>query len=73
MHDESSSIYSTSTASSNDTGETDGEMPTEEYVAIDTFTAEGPGQVNFQEGDTIQVLEKLEEGTYTLLAILSIE
>lgn len=34
----------------------------EAYRAIDSYQANGPGQVSFEIGDTIHVLDKLEDG-----------
>ena len=36
----------------------------EEYKAIDAYKADGPGQVSFKVGDTIHVLDKLEDGKF---------
>ena len=41
------------------------EIMAEEYKAIENYEADGPGQVSFEEGDTIHVLDKLEDGKYT--------
>ena len=38
------------------------EIEAEEYRAIDSYEAEGPGQVSFEEGSTIHVLDKMEDG-----------
>lgn len=37
-------------------------LEVEEYKAIDSYEAEGPGQVSFEEGDTITVVDKMEDG-----------
>ena len=37
----------------------------EEYRAIDSYEAEGPGQVSFEEGDIISVLDKIEDGRWS--------
>lgn len=34
----------------------------EAYRAIDSYQADGPGQVSFDTGETIHVLDKLEDG-----------
>lgn len=31
-------------------------------MAIDAYKAQGPGQINFEEGEIITVLDKLEDG-----------
>ena len=38
------------------------EIKAEAYKAIDSYQADGPGQVSFDIGDTIHVLDKLEDG-----------
>ena len=38
------------------------EIDVEEYKAIDSYQADGPGQVSFEVGDIIHVLDKLEDG-----------
>ena len=38
------------------------EIDAEEYKAIDLYEAEGEGQVSFEAGQTIQVLDKMEDG-----------
>ena len=38
------------------------EIMAEEYKAIENYKADGPGQVSFEEGDIIHVLDKLEDG-----------
>lgn len=38
------------------------EITAEEYKAIENYEADGPGQVSFEEGDIIHVLDKLEDG-----------
>ncbi len=38
------------------------EIDAEAYIAIDSYQADGPGQVSFELGDTIHVLDKLEDG-----------
>ena len=38
------------------------EIRAEAYHAIDSYQADGPGQVSFEIGDTIHVLDKLEDG-----------
>lgn len=38
------------------------EIKAEAYRAIDSYQADGPGQVSFNIGDTIHVLDKLEDG-----------
>ena len=40
------------------------EIVAEEYKAIDAYKADGPGQVSFKVGDTIHVLDKLEDGKF---------
>ena len=46
-----------------DGGGIDPEITAEEYKAIEDYEADGPGQVSFKEGDIIQVMDKLEDGT----------
>ena len=48
-----------------ESGSPDPEITAEEYVAIVSYQAEGPGQVSFEEGDRIHVLDKLEDGRWT--------
>jgi hypothetical protein len=43
------------------------EIKAEAYRAIDSYQANGAGQVSFEIGDTIHVLDKLEDGEYGLL------
>lgn len=38
------------------------EIEAEEYQAIDSYQADGPGQLSFEAGETIHVLDKLEDG-----------
>ena len=38
------------------------EVMAEEYVTIESYQADGPGQVSFKEGENVHVLEKLEDG-----------
>ena len=38
------------------------EIMAEEYKSIQNYEADGPGQVSFEEGDIIHVLDKLEDG-----------
>ena len=38
------------------------EVTAEEYVTIESYQADGPGQVSFKEGENVHVLEKLEDG-----------
>ena len=38
------------------------EIEVENYQAIDSYKADGPGQISFEAGDTIQVVDKLEDG-----------
>lgn len=38
------------------------EIEFQEYKAIDSYEAQGDGQVSFEEGDIIQVLDKIEDG-----------
>lgn len=38
------------------------EIKVEAYRAIDSYQADGPGQVSFDTGETIHVLDKLEDG-----------
>ena len=40
------------------------EIEAEPYEAIDSYKAGGPGEVSFEIGDTIHVLDKMEDGTY---------
>lgn len=35
------------------------------YRAIDSYQANGAGQISFEIGDTIHVLDKLEDGVFT--------
>ena len=42
------------------------EITAEAYRAIDSYQATGAGQVSFEIGDTIHVLDKLEDGTLNL-------
>ena len=39
------------------------EIDAEDYKAIDFYEAEGAGQVSFEAGQIIQVLDKMEDGT----------
>ena len=48
------------------------EIMAEEYKAIENYKADGPGQVSFDEGDIIHVLDKLEDGRWSRLSILCI-
>ena len=41
------------------------EITIEEYRAIESYEADGPGQVSFEEGHIIHVLDKLEDGRLT--------
>ena len=43
------------------------ELEAQEYVAIDSYEASGPGQINFDEGEVITVLDKMEDGENLLL------
>ena len=43
------------------------ELEAQEYVAIDSYEASGPGQINFNEGEVITVLDKIEDGENLLL------
>ena len=43
------------------------ELEAQEYVAIDSYEASGPGQINFDEGEVITVLDKMEDGENSLL------
>lgn len=38
------------------------EIDAEAYKAIDSYEAEGPGQVTFEAGSTVHVLDKMEDG-----------
>lgn len=38
------------------------ELDTQEYVAIDMYEGLGPGQLSFEEGEVITVLDKMEDG-----------
>ena len=38
------------------------EVTAEEYITIESYQADGPGQVSFKEGEKVHVLEKLEDG-----------
>ena len=38
------------------------EIEGQEYVAIDSYQAQGTGQLSFEEGEVITVLEKMEDG-----------
>lgn len=42
------------------------EIDAEDYKAIDSYEAQGEGQVSFEEGETIQVLDKMEDGACTV-------
>ncbi len=42
------------------------EIAVEEYKAIDAFDAEGPGQVSFEAGSSVHVLDKMEDGENAL-------
>lgn len=43
------------------------EIKAEAYRAIDSYQANGAGQVSFEIGDTIHVLDKLEDGTFQVV------
>ena len=47
------------------------EIDAEDYKAIDSYEALGEGQVSFEEGDTIQVLDKMEDGACTVAKLPS--
>ena len=38
------------------------ELDTQEYVAIDMYEGMGPGQLSFEEGEVITVLDKMVDG-----------
>ena len=38
------------------------EIEAQEYVAIDSYQAQGTGQLSFEEGEVITVLDKMEDG-----------
>jgi hypothetical protein len=38
------------------------EIEAQEYVTIDSYDAQGPGQISFEEGEIITVLDKMEDG-----------
>ncbi len=38
------------------------EIDAEAYKAIDSYEAEGPGQISFEAGSTVHVLDKMEDG-----------
>lgn len=38
------------------------EIEAQEYIAIDSYEPQGPGQIGFEEGEVITVLDKLEDG-----------
>ncbi len=40
------------------------EIIAEEYKAIDSYQSDGPGQISFEVGQTIHVLDKLEDGEW---------
>ena len=40
----------------------DVEVTTEEYITIESYQADGPGQVSFKDGEKAHVLDKLEDG-----------
>lgn len=40
------------------------EVEVETYNAIETYEAQGPGQVSFKAGDIITVLDKMEDGEF---------
>jgi hypothetical protein len=44
------------------------EVTAEEYVTIESYQADGPGQVSFKEGENVHVLEKLEDGKVSIIA-----
>ena len=44
------------------------EIDAEEYKAIDSYEAIGPGQIGFELGDVITVLDKMEDGESTVYA-----
>ena len=48
-------------------GSPDAEVMAEEYITIESYQADGPGQVSFKEGDKAHVLEKLEDGRWPWL------
>ena len=41
------------------------EVTGEGYIAIESYQANGPGQIRFEEGEKVHVLEKLEDGRWT--------
>ncbi len=47
------------------------EIVAEEYKAIDSFEAEGPGQVSFEAGSSVHVLDKMEDGKKWLVVLYS--
>ncbi|XP_011402812.1 PREDICTED: neutrophil cytosol factor 1-like [Amphimedon queenslandica] len=49
-------------SSSSSTSPVSLEIEAQEYMAIDAYKAQGPGQINFEEGEIITVLDKLEDG-----------
>ena len=49
-------------SSSSSTSPVSLEIEAQEYMAIDSYAAQGPGQINFEEGEIITVLDKLEDG-----------
>ena len=55
------------------TGEKDQEMEidAEAYRAIDSYEAQGPGQVSFKAGEVITVLDKMEDGEFRSLMFTS--
>ena len=42
-------------------------------MAIDSYEAQGPGQINFEEGEIITVLDKLEDGKTLLRMMLFLQ
>lgn len=49
------------------------EIEAQEYMAIDSYEAQGPGQINFEEGEIITVLDKLEDGKTLLRMMLFLQ
>lgn len=37
----------------------------QDYIAIDSYETQGPGQMSFEEGEIITVLDKMEDGEST--------
>ena len=45
------------------------EIDAQEYKAIDSYEAEGPGQVSFEAGSIVHVLDKMEDGACVCVCV----